>query len=127
MPLPNDPDRLAELRDLAAEERPRLFMLTASFVSPDDTDTPHDVLAAAEVNGVHEVYPEHLTPAADFGPAWIEPQAAAVLTTPALAMLLDALEVGIEGGGDWGPDAAYDQVVLWVQTMRANITLDAPA
>lgn len=100
-----------------------LFMLTTSFVSPDDVETPHDVLAAAECNSVHEVYPDALEPSVDAPPAWIEPQAAQVLTATALAMLLNAVEVGIEGGGDWGPDADYDAVVTWVETMRANITL----
>lgn len=109
-----------------------LFMLTASFVSPDDTETPHDVLAAAEMNGVHEVYPETLPngQGGDHGPAWIEPQAAGVLTKAALAIMLDALEVGLEGAYD---DAAKpgaetrrqdaDAVAAWVQVVRANVDL----
>lgn len=106
-----------------------LFMLTASFISPDDTDTPHDVLAAAEVNGVHEVYPENLADGAggDFGPAWVEPQAAGVLTTAQIALLLDSITIGVEGAYDEGTNTDADAVALWVETVRANVDLTTDA
>lgn len=96
----------------------RHFMLTVAETDPTTTDT--DVIAAAEVNSVHEVYPD------DADPVWITPQAAAALSPAAVAVLLDALEVGIEGAYDEGANPAADEVVGLIQHLRANVSIPVP-
>lgn len=95
-------------------------LLTVSVT--DDTTTPADVIAAAEVNAAHEVYPESLVPPVDADPCWVEPQACGVLTLSAIQHLLACIEVGTETTTEDDPHYEDAQALLaWAETIRANV------
>lgn len=98
--------------------------LTAiTLATVDETDTPADVIAAAEVNSTHEVYPESLVPAVDADPVWLNPTGAVVISAAAVSLLLDAAEVALDGYEDINPDAdpmVVSEAFHAIAVLRAN-------
>lgn len=100
--------------------------LLVTVSTTDETTTDPDVIAAAEVNSVHEVYPEALVPPADGDPVWVEPKACGVLTASAVRHLLACIEVGTETTTEDDPHYADAQALLaWAEHVRANVDLTA--
>lgn len=92
-----------------------LTAITLSVV--DETTTAPDVIAAAEANSTHEVYPESLVPPVDADPVWLTPTGAVVVPAHVVSTILEAALVGLEDCPLPGADEAFDAV----QTLIANL------
>lgn len=87
-----------------------------TIATTDDTTTEPDVIAAAETNSVHEVYPEALAQPVDADPVWITPSGAVAVRPEVLDAILEAALVGLEGS----PYLCAGEAIDAVNTLRAN-------
>lgn len=84
---------------VTAVRKARTMPTAITLATVDPTEAEADVVADAIAGAIVEVYPE------DADPVWVNPTTAVVISAAAVALILDAAEVALDGYEDVNPDA----------------------